>query len=439
MTVPTAMAEKLLTDRKCESAKPKASPYRLSDGGGLGLRVKPTGKFWEFRYRGRERDRSTDKRPGRKETTVQIGRYPATSLAEARKLRDKLRATLDRGDDPAVAKRVEHATKRRHSAETFGEIAKEWLEHRKPDIAAVTHERNAGIVRRILLPKLGNLPIRAIDPTAMISTLRAGEKKGLRMSVRRARIIASMIFGHAIATGRATSNPARDVTKALAKRPDTTHYAALQAEQIGPFLTALDASGAAAATKAALLLMLYTGLRDGSLRGARWREIDFEAARWTIPAERMKRREEHSVPLPRQAIAVLRELAPATDRGSDSYIFASSGKAGYLAENTLRIALHRLGFEVTAHGFRSLLTDQLYRAKYEDEDKKPKPLFRSEWIERQMHHKDPNEVRAAYLRTDFYEERVPMMQWWADNCDALKAGKKAPAIPGNVIPMTRAA
>jgi integrase len=142
----------------------------------------------------------------------------------------------------------------------------------------------------------------------------------------------------------------------------------------------------------------------------------------------MKRREEHAVPLPRQAIAVLRDLAPLTDRGGDSFIFASSGKHGYLAENTLRIALHRLGFEVTAHGFRSLLTDELYKAG-----------FRSEWVERQMHHRDKNAVRAAYLRTDFFEQRVPMMQWWADNCDALKAGKKAPPAPGNVIPMVRAA
>ncbi len=423
------MAEKLLSPLECQRAKPKASPYRLNDGNGLGLRVLPNGSmFWQFRYRGRERDRSSDDRPGRKETVVHIGRYPATSLADARKRAAEMRAVLDRGDDPAVAKRVERATKRRHAAETFGAMAAEWLEHRQPDIAAVTHERNAGIVRRILLPKLGDLPIRSIDATAMISALRVAEQKGLEMSARRARIVAQQIFGHAIATGRATNNPARDVTKALAKRPEPTHYAALHADQIGSFLTALDASGATAVTKAALLLMLYTGLRDGSLRGAKWQEIDLEAGRWTVPAERMKRREEHSVPLPRQAVAVLKALHPSTYRGPDSFIFASTGEAGFLAENTLRIALHRLGFEVTAHGFRSLLTDELYKAG-----------FRSEWIERQMHHKDPNEVRAAYLRTDFYEQRVPMMQWWADNCDALKAEGAAPALPGNVIPMQRAA
>jgi integrase len=279
----------------------------------------------------------------------------------------------------------------------------------------------------VLHPVLGQLPLREIDATAVLSALKAAENDGILESARRARAIAKQVFDYAIATGRASVNPARDLGNAL-RKPEVAHFAALKADQIGSFLTALDASGMTAVTKAALLLMLYTGLRDGSLRGARWREIDFEAAKWTIPAERMKRREEHAVPLPRQAIALLRELKRVTDRGPDSFIFASSGKAGYLAENTLRIALHRLGFEVTAHGFRSLMTDELYKAG-----------FRSEWVERQMHHQDKNAVRAAYLRTDFYDQRVPMMQWWADTFDALKAGGTAPAMPDNVIPMQRAA
>ncbi len=402
------MAEKVLSSRKCETAKPREKPYRLTDGGGLSLRVMPTGaKYWQFRYRF-----------GEKENTLQIGSLADVSLEKARKELAKHRDVLRAGNDPIQARRVERARKVQTAAETFGAMASEWLQHRKPDIAAVTHERNEGIVRRLLMPKLGALPMRAIDATALISALRAAEQKGIRMSARRARIIAGQIFGYAIATGRGATNPARDVTKALAKRPETTHHAALSVEQIGPMLAALERSGTSLATRAALLLMLYTGLRDGSLRGAQWREIDLNAARWNIPAERMKRREAHSVPLPNQAIAILRELAQLTDRGPDSFVFASSGKAGYLAENTLRITLHRLGFEVTAHGLRSLLTDELYKAG-----------FRSEWIERQLHHKDPNEVRAAYLRTDFYGQRVPMMQWWANACDARRAGRAVPPLP----------
>ena len=422
------MPEKKLTARDCDTAKggkpPKrltdaaaGKPYRLTDGGGLSLRVMPSGaKYWQFRYR-----------HGGRETILQLGSYPEISLERARAEHARHRDVLRHGRDPVTARRVEKAQIRKAAGETFSAVADEWLEYHRPTWTAVHHERNGGLLRRVLHPVLGQLPLREIDATAVLSALKAAENDGILESARRARAIAKQVFDYAIATGRASINPARDLGKAL-RKPEVGHFAALQAEQIGSFLTVLDASGATAVTKAALLLMLYTGLRDGSLRGAKWSEIDLEAAKWTIPAERMKRREEHSVPLPRQAVAVLKTLHPSTHRGPDSFVFASSGKAGFLAENTLRIALHRLGFEVTAHGFRSLLTDELYKAG-----------FRSEWVERQMHHRDKNAVRAAYLRTDFYEQRLPMMQWWADNCDALKAGGTAPALPGNVIPMQRAA
>lgn len=407
------MAEKLLGERKVANAKPKAAPYRLSDGGGLALRVMPTGaKYWQmrFRYAG-------------KENTLQIGSYPHVLLEKARRERDKHREVLRQGQDPIVARQVHRARAQRASAETFEAIAQEWLEHRKPDIAPVTHERNAGLVRRVLLPKIGALPLREIDATVLLSALRVTEKKGLRMSVRRARTIAGQIFTYAMASGRANANPARDVAKALTKKPETTHYAALSVAQIAPLLKALEGGpGVTDTVAAALKLLLYTGLRDGSLRGAQWKEIDFDKREWTIPAQRTKRREEHTVPLPTQAIAVLKQLHRLTGRGAESFVFASTGKAGFLAENTLRLALHRLGFKVTAHGFRSLLTDELYKAG-----------FRSEWVERQMHHKDANEVRAAYLRTDFREQRATMMQWWADACDAMRTGKQAPKLPTKVI------
>jgi integrase len=409
------MAEKLLTDLKCKRAKPRMgkkgrlAPYRLNDGGGLSLRVMPNGaKYWQFRYR-----------YAGTENTLQIGVYDEVSLDKARTERAKHRNVLRQGNDPITARRVAKSRIQRETAETFAAISDEWLTHRQPHIAPVTHERNEGLVRRILLPKLGALPIREIDVATLLSALKAAEHKGLRMSARRARTIASQIFLYAIASGRATVNPATGIVKAMAARPTTEHHAAMQGEQIGTFLKALDGGkGANKVTAAALKVMFYTGLRDGSLRGAQWKEINLGAARWTIPAERMKRRVQHSVPLPAQAVAALKELQRLTGRGPDSFVFASTGKAGYLAENTLRVALHRLGFEVTAHGFRSLITDELYKAG-----------FRSEWIERQMHHKDANEVRAAYLRTDFYDQRVPMMQWWADACDAKKHDRKAPPLP----------
>jgi integrase len=269
----------------------------------------------------------------------------------------------------------------------------------------------------VLLPKLEKLPLTGIDAGALLRVLKAAERAGIAESARRARAIAAQIFDYAIGTGRATVNPARDLAKAL-RKPEVRHFAALPVEQVGDFLRALAESTMEPVTKAALRLMLLTGLRDYSLRGALWGEVDLNAGRWTVPAERMKRGEAHTVPLPTQAIAVLRDLAKLTNRGPDSFIFASTGKSGHLAETTLRLALHRLGFKVTAHGFRSLLTDQLYLAG-----------FRSEWVERQMHHREKNQVRAAYLRTDFIEQRATMMQWWADATDALSLGQSQPALP----------
>ncbi len=401
------MAEKKLKVRRCDTARPKAKPYRLTDGGGLSLRVMPGGsKYWQYRYR-----------HGGRETILQLGSYPALSLEQARVEHARQREVLRHGRDPVTARRVERAQVRKAAGETFGAVADEWLSYHRPAWTAVHHERNAGLLRRVLYPVLGQLPLREIDATALLSALKAAENDGILESARRARAIAKQVFDYALSTGRASTNPARDLGKAL-RKPEVEHFKALQAEQVGPFLTALDASGLAAVTKAALRLMLYTGLRDASLRGAQWCEIDFEAAKWTVPAGRMKRREEHAVPLPKQALAALRELAPLTDRGPESFVFASSGSAGYLAENTLRSALHRLGFDVTAHGFRSLLTDELYKAG-----------FRSEWVERQLHHRDKNAVRAAYLRTDFYEQRVSMMQWWADACDARRRGERLPPLP----------
>lgn len=416
-----------LTIRKIDSAKPGVpprwlpnaklgKPYRLTDGGGLSLRVMPSGgKYWQYRYR-----------LGGRETTMQLGTYPAMGLEAARKAHQAQREVLAEGSSPVTARRVAKARVAASEAETFGAVAAEWLEYHRPAWSAAHHERNDGLLRRVLLPKLKVLPLSGIDATALLRVLKTAERAGIAESARRARAIAAQIFDYAIGTGRARANPARDLAKAL-RKPEVKHFAALPVDQVGEFLRALNASGIEPVTKAALRLMLLTGLRDYSLRGARWAEVDVRAGRWTVPAERMKRGEAHTVPLPGQAITVLRELADLTDHGPQSFIFAGAGKAGHLAENTLRIALHRLGFKVTAHGFRSLLTDELYKAG-----------FRSEWVERQLHHRDNNQVRAAYLRTDFIEQRATMMQWWADFCDSREANGSAPALPDNVIPLRAA-
>jgi len=411
--------EKLLSDRKCATAKSKATICYLNDGGGLRLQVRPNGaRYWMLRYT-----------LGGRESTFQIGAYPDVKVEEARKKAKGARSLIAEGRHPSIERKLEKARNVERSQATFRAVATEWLAHHRPHWSPVHHERNEGLLRRILYPRLGDLPVDAITEPMLLNVLRNAYESGVKESARRARGVAAQVFGYAKDTHRATHNPARELARSsVLRKPDVRHFAALKAKQVGPLLTKIDAGGVEPVTRVALLLMLYSGLRDYSLRGARWGEIDLKAKTWTVPAERMKRKVGHTVPLPKQAVVALKELRSLTDKGPDSFIFASHAKEGFLAENTLRIALHRLGFKVTAHGFRSLLTDVLNEQG-----------FNTDAIERQLHHAERNQVRAAYLRSDFLDYRRTMMQWFADWCTAQKFGSASPTLPKNVLPFRRVA
>jgi integrase len=404
-----------LTVKQCDAARPQARPYRLHDGAGLALLVLPAGgKYWQLRYRFGGRYRS-----------LQIGPFASVSLRAAREQAARWRAVLREGRDPVLERQRERRQTVEAGEGRFAAVAREWLEHRKAFAAPQTVERDEGILRRVLLPVLADVPLTDIDAPLLLRALRRAEKAGAVYSAHRARVIAGQIFTFAIASGRATRNPAREIAGALRPKEPARHRSAPTLEQAGELLRRLlePAAPVSPVVRAALHQLLLTGLRDRELRGATWGEIDFERCTWHVPATRMKRRglearEGHRVPLPRQAVEALQALRPLTYRGPDSYVFASSAGAGHLAENTLRLALHRLGVEVTAHGARSLLTDVLYKAG-----------FPGEWVERQLHHKDRNPVRAAYLRTDFLEERARMMQWFADALDACRDGRALPPAP----------
>lgn len=420
------MAERLLSDRACKAAKPKARIYYLNDGAGLRLQVRPRtprcpdgARYWQFRYT-----------LAGEESTYQIGSYPDVPLEEAREEAAKARKLVGLAIRPSVDRKVQRAKNVERGEATFKAVAEEWLARNKADWSAHHYERNSGILTRLLYPDLGALPVADISEPTLLRTLQKHYDAGIRVSAIRARGIAAQVFRYAKDTHRATHNPARELAgSSVLKPPEVKHFAALKAEHVGPMLQALDKSETEPATRAALLLMIYTGLRDSSVRGAKWQEIDLRAKCWTVPAERMKSRREHRVPLPRQAVAVLSELAKLTRRKPDSFVFASNAaESGHLAENTLRLRLHGLGFKVTAHGFRSLLTDLLNERG-----------FNADAIERQLAHVEKDKSRAAYLRSDFYDYRRGMIQWLADWADAQRDKTKEPALPGNVIPLRRVA
>jgi integrase len=261
------------------------------------------------------------------------------------------------------------------------------------------------------------LPIDSIPEHYLVSVLRKFYDSGVKESARRARAVAAQIFSYAKATHRGTNNPARDMSdNPYFKKPSVNHFKALPKSEVAALMVELNKKGSEqtldAKTICALKMAIYTGLRDNSIRGARWAEIDLKQGIWTVPSERMKSGRLHIVSLPKQAVLALTELKPLTYRNDDSYVFPGAGKNRFMAENTLRLALHRIGFKVTVHGMRSLITDVLHENGYA-----------SEVIERQLDHADTNKVRKAYLRSDFMDKRILMMQWFADWCDAGSAVK----------------
>jgi integrase len=269
------------------------------------------------------------------------------------------------------------------------------------------------------------LPIAEIEESYLFTALKPVYDRGRKESARRARGIAAQIFAYGKDTHRCQRNPARDMAdNSYFRKPQVQHLKAISQADVPSLVSELQKVGGEQRlnpqTVCALLLALYTGHRDHAIRGAKWDEIDFANRDFIVPGERMKNRRTHKVPLPEQAIEALKRLKSVTFKGFDSFVFASNAKMGYMSENTLRKALHRLGYEVTVHGFRSLITDVLNENG-----------FNPDAIERQLNHQEKNAVRGAYLRSEFENLRRPMMQWFADWCE----GKAEGGVTNNVISM----
>ena len=393
--------QRLLSEKQCRQAKPASKMYYLSDGGGLRLRCRSDGgKTWMYRFYFNKTEKS-----------VGIGSYPKVTLNIARTVACEYKALVLAGKNPAVEKKIRNRQLVAEENLTFGSVAREWIAHNKPDWSGNHLERNEGLIRRYLLPDLGRLPIQSIEESYLFSVLKPVYDKGLKESARRTRAIAAQIFTYGKDTHRCTNNPARDMAgNSYFKKPVTQHFAAIAQSDVPLLMADLRKTGDEQRLKpqtlCALLLVIYTGHRDHAVRGAKWKEFDLVNEVWEVPAERMKNRKKHKVPLPRQAIEALDAIRPITFRDPDSFVFASKTKEGYLSENTLRLALHRLGYRVTVHGFRTVITTVLNEHGYN-----------ADAVERQLAHEEKDAVRRAYLRSEFNELRKPMMQWFADWCE----------------------
>ena len=393
-----------LTDTTIRNAKAGEREQKLADGGGLYLLVTPSGgKLWRLKYRAHGVERK-----------LAIGKYPAVSLAAARKARDVAREKASGGDDPAALKRRERVTAKLAAATTFGAVALEYIAKAEREGRAPATIAKLKWARDWLQPAIGHRPVDQVEPHELLAILKKQERAGQLETARRTRAFASRVFRYAVATARAKADPAGLLVGAVAA-PQAKHLAAIvEPKRIGELLRAIDGYSGMPVTRLALAFSPHVFVRPGELRQAEWPEFDLEAKVWRIPAARMKKRREHVVPLSSQAVAILEELRSLT--GDGRYVFPALGKPGRpLSENTATAALRRMGFgadEMTAHGFRAMASTTL------NESGKWHP----DAIERALAHRDSDQVRAAYHRGAHWDERVRMAQWWSDKLDALRSG-----------------
>jgi integrase len=398
-----------LTDLEIRLAKPGARLTKLSDGGGLQLWITSDGaKRWRLAYR----FAGTQK-------LLAIGVYPATGLREAREAREEAKRILAGGQDPSLARKLTKAAKAAASANTFDAIGAELLDKKRREAKA---ERTLGKLEWLLSlanPIFSARPIAEITTPEVLSALRMVESRGRHETARRLRATVGAVFRFAVATGRAENDPTAALKGVLAA-PIVQHRAAIiEPKAFGGLLRAIASYEGGPETRAALELLALTFVRPGELRAAEWADFDLEVGVWAIPAQKMKMRRAHRVPLALRAVAVLRELQAITGRGK--FVFPSvRSSARCMSENTINAALRRLGFEkdeMTGHGFRSAASSMLNESG----------LWSADAIERQLAHVDTDNVRRAYARADYWDERLRMMAWWADRCDELRRG--ATVIP----------
>lgn len=398
-----------LTDTACKNAKPKpdGKPAKYTDEKGMYLLVNQTGKYWRLDYRFAE-----------KRKTLAIGVYPEVSLKEAREKRENARRLLNEGIDPGEHRKIAKITQSLQAENSFEAIAREWFAKHKHTWSAGHGERIIRRMERDLFPWLGSRPIADIAAPELLFNLQRIEKRGASETAHRAMQNANQVFRYAIATGRAKYNPAADLVGALTPVVKTSFPTITDPAKIAKLLCVMDGYQGTLPTRCALQLAPLVFVRPGELRQAEWVEIDLENGLWVIPAERMKMREKHIVPLSRQAVAILQELHPLTGYGKFVFPGARSNQRP-MSENTVNAALRRLGYDkdtMTGHGFRHMASTLLNEQGWNRDA-----------IERQMAHAERNSIRATYNYAEYLPERRKMMQAWADYLTGLKDG----SVPAN--------
>jgi integrase len=396
-----------LTDAKLRSLKTTGKHF---DGLGLYLELTPAGgRYWRMKYR-----------HSGKEKRLAFGVYPTVSLKDARELAAIARKTLQDGQDPSELRKTAKAKAVIESVNTLEAVAADWLAHQTARWTPLTLQRIRASLAVNIFPTLGSRPIASVKPGEVMAAVKKIEGRGASDQAGRVLQRVKSIFRWAVVHERIDSNPMLDLMPSEILKPrEVQHRPALADRALPEFLAKLAAYEGDVHTVQALKLLMLTATRPGEVRGARWAEFDLDAALWTIPPERMKMKAEHRVPLSLQALEVLKTMQPLS--GDRELVFPSPFyPSKSLSENTFNSALARMGYKgtATAHGFRALFSTVANESDWD-----------ADVIERQLAHKECNEVRAAYHRTTYMIERAKLLQWWADYIDQRRKGADVIALP----------
>jgi integrase len=393
-----------LTVLEVQKAKPKEKPYKLGDGGGLYLLVKPNGgKYWRVKYHfaGKER-------------VLALGVFPDISLADARKRREEAKMSKQNGVDPFEVKQEQKRGFLAIHENTFEKVAREWHEVKSGRWSPYYAKQVMQRLENDIFPKIGHRLPSKILPSDLLKIARAIEGRDAVEIAHRAVAMCGQIFQYAIITDRATNNPAIALRGAL-KTAERKHRAYLERNDLPEFLATLERYDGSIQTKSAIRLLMLTFVRPSELCGAKWSEIDIKRKEWRIPAERMKMRTPHLIPLSSKAIEVLTTLKKLN--GHWELVFpGQQNKRKPMSTNAMLFAIWEMGYKgkATSHGFRGTASTILNESG----------LFGRDVIERQLAHQERNRVRAAYDHAEHLPARQKMMQWWADYLDDMRVGEK---------------
>lgn len=373
-------------------AKPEAKTYTLGDGQGLSLLIEPNGsKSWRFRYR-----------YAGKPKMISLGVYPTITLADARARRDDARKLVAEGKNPSEVRKQQKLALQIESENAFEKIAREWHQLKSTKWSSGYASDIIEAFQNDIFPYMGARPVGEIKPLELLNVLRKIQNRGALEKMRKVRQRCSEVFRYAIATGRAEFNPAADLSSALEVHK-SNHFPFLKAEEIPDFLRALDSYTGSRLVQIATKLLMITGVRTIELRAALWSEFDLDNAIWEIPAERMKMRRSHLVPLSTQALKLLNELKMMT--GNYRYVFPGRNDPNKpMSEASINQLIKRIGYagRVTGHGFRHTMSTILHENGFD-----------SKWIEVQLAHVDKNAIRGTYNHANYLSPRIKMMVFYS--------------------------